>query len=94
MPYASREALHGLWEAVGLREVTTGELVVTADYADFDDFWSPFPYGPGPSGVYTRSLDDERREALREGLFRRLGSPGGPFSLDARAWFVRGVVPG
>lgn len=92
MPYASREALHGLWEAVGLREVTTGELVVTADYADFDDFWLPFPYGPGPSGAYAASLDEEQRAALGLILFRRLGSPVGPFTLSARAWFVRGLV--
>ncbi len=92
MPYASRDALHDLWQAVGLRESTTGELVVTADYADFDDFWLPFPHGPGPSGAYAASLDDEQRAALGQVLFRRLGSPAGPFTLSARAWFVRGLV--
>ncbi|MET1231283.1 MAG: class I SAM-dependent methyltransferase [Candidatus Limnocylindrales bacterium] len=92
MPHASRGALHGLWEAAGLREVTTGELVVTADYADFDDYWLPFPHGPGPSGAYAASLDEEQRAALGAVLFRRLGSPVGPFTLSARAWFVRGLV--
>ncbi len=92
MPYASREALEGLWEGAGLHEVTTGELVVTADYADFDDYWLPFPHGPGPSGAYAASLDEEQRAALGAVLFRRLGSPVGPFTLSARAWFVRGLV--
>jgi SAM-dependent methyltransferase len=91
MPYASRDALHDLWAAAGLREVTTGELVVTADYADFDDYWLPFPHGPGPSGAYAASLDDDQRTALGAILFRRLGSPAGPFTLSARAWFVRGL---
>ncbi len=82
--------LTALWEAAGLRRVTTGELVVGADYADFDDYWSPFPTGLAPSGAYCASLDDDRREALRVACFRRLGSPKGRFRLDARAWFVTG----
>ena len=86
------EALHGLWEGAGLIEVTTGELVVTANYADFDDYWLPFPHGPGPSGAYAASLDEEQRAALGAVLFRRLGSPVGPFTLSARAWFVRGLA--
>ena len=76
------------------RDVATGELVVSADYADFDDYWSPFPTGLAPSGAYCASLDDEQRERLREACFRRLGSPAGPFRLEARAWFVRGEVRG
>jgi SAM-dependent methyltransferase len=92
MPFASREALRDLWQASGLREVTTGQLVVSADYADFDDYWLPFPHGPGPSGAYAASLDEDQLAALGAILFRRLGSPDGPFTLTARAWFVRGLV--
>ena len=84
--------LRVLWELAGLREIETGELVVAADYDDFDDWWSPFPTGLAPAGQYCASLDDGRREALRQECFRRLGSPAGPFRLDARAWFVRGDV--
>lgn len=94
MRYCSQAELRALWEACGLREVKTGELVVIADYVDFDDYWSPFPHGPGPSGAYAASLDPEPLEALRAAVFRRLGSPEGPFRLDARAWYVSGVVPG
>jgi SAM-dependent methyltransferase len=92
MRYCSPAELRALWEDCGLREVTTGELMVTADYADFDDYWLPFPHGPGPSGAYARSLDVAQREALRLALFRMLGSPVGTFTLSARAWFVRGLV--
>jgi SAM-dependent methyltransferase len=81
-----------LWRAAGLRDVQTDELLVEAAYADFADFWSPFPDGPGPTGAYASSLDPERREALREAIFRRVGEPDGPFTLSARAWFVRGSV--
>jgi SAM-dependent methyltransferase len=92
MPLASREELARLWAGAGLADVATGELVVDAAYADFDDWWSPFPEGIAPSGAYAAGLDDERREALRLACFRRLGSPVGPFRLTARAWFVRGRV--
>ena len=92
MRYATPDELRTLWEATGLREVATRELLVSADYADFEDLWSPFLAGIGPAGQYVASLDGARRELLRAAYFRRLGSPTGPFTLSARAWFVRGEV--
>ena len=68
MPFATRGALQGLWEASGLREVTTGQLVVSADYVDFDDFWLPFPHAPGPSGHVCRVT--RRRSARGTGCGR------------------------
>ena len=92
MPFCKPDELRALWESAGLHHVTTGELIVAADYADFDDYWSPFPTGLAPSGAYCASLDEPAREALRLACFRRLGSPSGPFRLTARAWYVRGEV--
>jgi SAM-dependent methyltransferase len=92
MRYCTPRELAGLWERAGLRDVETRPLVVEAQYADFEDYWSPFPSGIAPSGAYCASLDPEARAALRDACFRRLGSPSGPFSLTARAWFVRGAV--
>jgi SAM-dependent methyltransferase len=92
MAHSTPEELHELWEAAGLREVETGELVVAADYADFEDYWSPFTQGLAPSGAYCASLPEDRRVALRDACYRRLGSPGGAFSLRARAWCVVGTV--
>lgn len=92
MQYCTPGELAELWEHAGLRGVTTGELVVHADYESFDDFWSPLTSGLGPSGTYCVSLDADQREALRDGCFRRLDSPPGPFRLGARAWFVCGEV--
>jgi SAM-dependent methyltransferase len=88
--YCTRDELAGLWEAAGLGAVTTGMLVVSADYADFDDYWSPFLAGIGPAGAYCASIGEEELAALRGACFRRLGSPDGPFRLTARAWAVRG----
>jgi len=78
----------------GLEGVEDGTISARADYADFDDFWTPFTLAVGPAGEHLATLGDEKREAVREECRRRLGEPDGPFSLDARAWFARGRVPG
>jgi hypothetical protein len=38
------------------------------------------------------ALPPERQAAVRDEYFRRLGEPSGSFTLEARAWAVRGVV--
>jgi len=93
MRYCTPGEPSALWQRAGLRDIEVGELLVEASYDDFDDYWSPLPSGIGPSGTYCASLDHERRAALREACFRRLGSPAGAFALTARSWFVRGAKP-
>lgn len=93
MPYCSPGTLAELWEGAGLRDVTTGPLVVRAAYRDFEDFWAPLPLGVGPSGAYCASLDDATRDSLKRECHLRLGAPQGPFELTARAWAVRGTLP-
>ncbi len=92
MRFCGKGELGELWERWGLRDVEAGALVVSAEYEDFEDYWSPFPAGIAPSGAYCASLAPDRQDALREAAFRRLGSPAGPFSLTARAWYARGVA--
>jgi len=74
----------------GLRDVEGGVLESSADYTGFEDFWEPFTFAVGPAGQYLASLDDSKREAIRDALRAEL--PDGPFSLDARAWYARGTV--
>jgi SAM-dependent methyltransferase len=90
MRYSTLEELTGLWRAVGLDDVTGGELWVIAQYEDFDDLWAPFPSGIGPAGAFCAALAPERQEALRTAFARRLGDPTGPFELRARAWYAVG----
>jgi SAM-dependent methyltransferase len=92
MAHCTPAGLRALWRRAGLDNVHTAEIVVEAHYADFDDFWAPFPLGVGPSGAYCASLEPDHREALRTLCFERLGAPNGPFVLDARAWYVSGVI--
>jgi SAM-dependent methyltransferase len=79
-----------LFDTAGLGEIVAGALDVDVDYVDFDDFWTPFLAGVGPAGGYTASLDEAGQARLREELRARLGSPGGPFTLHARAWYATG----
>jgi SAM-dependent methyltransferase len=85
--------LAALWHEVGLRDVTDSLLAVSSRYDDFDELWQSFLGGAaGPVGAHIASLDEAGREALRRALRLRLGSPGGPFELTARAWCAVGVV--
>jgi SAM-dependent methyltransferase len=90
MRFRERGELGRLWRQAGLEQVEEGEIVVSAEYAGFDDLWEPFTAGVGPAGAFARSLDPERREALRADYHRRLAVPAGPFTLSARAWSAVG----
>jgi SAM-dependent methyltransferase len=91
--YATPGELTGLWSEAALDDVSVSALEVDAQYDDFDDLWTPFLAGIGPAGALTASLDPAAQEALREELRSRLGDPAGPFTLTAKAWFVRGAKP-
>jgi len=84
--YRSAPELRDLLAPYG--EVEAAELDVTAGYRDFDEFWQAMGRGVGPAGKRVASLDDETRERAREELFDQLGSPSGPFELNARAFAV------
>src|SRR5262245_57705541 len=75
MQWSREGELAGLWREVGPRDVRSGELVVHAAYADFEDLWSPLTTGVGPSGAFAASLDPERQAALHDALHRRPGAP-------------------
>lgn len=91
--YERPDELERLWDACGLLDVSSGELWVTAEYESFDDLFRPFTTGTGHSGACYTSLDPAGRRRLREETHRRLGRPDESFTLRARAWWTRGVVP-
>jgi ubiquinone/menaquinone biosynthesis C-methylase UbiE len=84
--------LERAFHRAGFREVEVKAIEIPTVFRDFDDYWSPFLAGGAPAPQYVVSLDDERREVLRETLRARL--PIGPDSsihLTARAWCARGI---
>ena len=91
MRFGELEELVELWDGAGLRDVERGEIVVSAAYEDFDDLWDPFLAGVGPAGDFAVSLEPNAQAAMREEYRRRLGTPEGPFELQARAWYAVGT---
>jgi SAM-dependent methyltransferase len=95
MPYCRQGELGVLWSKCGLQQVEETPLVITLEFSSFQDYWLPFINGPGPSGSYVSGLAPESQRALQDRLQDiLLGGPGDrPFTLRARAWAVRGLVP-
>lgn len=95
MPLSRRGELAASWRAAGLQQVDEQPIAVELSFASFDDYWRPFLGGQGPAGAYTSSLPQARRDALEARLRSRLlgARQDGPFTLRARAWAVKGVVP-
>ena len=94
MPLCRSGELGGLWKEIGLADVQERPLDMTMRFDTFADYWNPFLLGQGPAGNYLRQLGDEQKRAVRGEVKRRLEvkSEEAPFSLQARAWAVRGRV--
>jgi hypothetical protein len=90
LAYTDCDSLPELWSGAGLREVETATFVVEVRYEDFDDYWQPFLTGTGPGGQHCISLDEDRRDALRDACFPSLGAPKDALTLTARSWAIRG----
>lgn len=71
--------------AAGLVDIEESTLQVASTYRDFDELWAGFLAGVGPAGAFAVSLEPERQALLRDALFRRVGEPGGAFTLPALA---------
>lgn len=95
MPLCRRGELAAVWRAQGLERVEEQPLVIELSFASFDDYWRPFLGGQGPAGGYAASLPEPQQKALEARLHSRLlgTRQDGPFTLEARAWAVKGIVP-
>lgn len=90
----SREGdLSALLSGAGLADVHEVTIDAHARYENFDDWWNPLTLGIGPTGLYVRSLDEDRRRAVRAACRRRFTDPDEPFTLNARAWCATGRRP-
>ena len=95
-PMSRPGELAAAWRAAGFQDVAETELTIRMDYADFEDFWSPYLGGQGPGGAYVAGLDAAALARLREHVRRAYldGETDGPRSYAATAWAVRGTAPG
>lgn len=91
-PICNPAALRAAFEEARFTEIQVSPIDVTANFTSFDDYWEPFLGGQGPAPAYAMSLAEDRRSKLREALRARLlTNRERPFSLEARAWAVRGT---
>ena len=94
--YGSPEELRSLWLGAGLMNIEVKELSFPSGYSSFDEYWvSHIVQGQGIAAGYVKGLSEAHRTALREQLRRNLfgDRADGPFTLQAKAWAVRGLVP-
>lgn len=92
-PVCNPAALRSAFQDAGLTDVDSTPLELTAEFADFEDYWRPFLGAQGPAPAYAMSLSEEQRCALRARLHSVLPSAtGGVIALRARAWAVRGTA--
>lgn len=93
--YNSAESLSDLLKSSGLTDIDVTGLTMRCQFASFDKLWERYLSGEGPSGAFVVGLSEDRREALKQRLRRDVlhGELDGPFTLTAKAWAVRGVVP-
>lgn len=95
MKLSRQGQLGDLWKKAGLINVKEEALNIDQRYSSFDDYWESFATGAGPGGAYVVSLAPDRRLQLEARMRKRLLVDGreGPFTLQAKAWCVRGEVP-
>jgi hypothetical protein len=74
--------------AAGLADVRQSSLSVGVEFASFEEWWAPYELGVGPAGAYVASLDDARRDELRELCRARMSRA--PFTVSGTAWAARG----
>ena len=94
--YGSAEALAELWRGTGLTEVEVAGVTVPCRVSCFDELWQPYLRSQGgPIRAFMENLSADRREAFREAMRQNVlgDGPDGPFTLQAKAWAVKGIVP-
>jgi len=90
---ASRmEALRGLWNAAGLKDVETREITVHRAFANFDDFWMTKLKAPS-IGPTVAAMESQNVETLKNRVRARLpADAGGRVTYGASAHAIKGHV--
>jgi hypothetical protein len=93
--YGTAQELMSLWTAAGIRNIEVKNIVFPCGFDSFEDFWQPLTGGQGPAGAYLRGISGDHRAALRNRLRQNLfgNRSDKPFTLNAKAWAIRGTVP-
>ena len=89
--FCNPAGLQELFASAGLASVEVRPLDCLMKFSGFDDFWNPFLGGQGPAPAYVMSLDESKRNRLRDLLRSRLPvEADGSIQMVSRAWAVKG----
>jgi SAM-dependent methyltransferase len=91
-PICNPGPLQALFEAEGLKQVSTRAIDIPMVFRDFDDFWTPFLWKQGAAPTYLAKLEPAMQHRIRDQLKARLpAQPDGSITMGARAWAVQGT---
>jgi ubiquinone/menaquinone biosynthesis C-methylase UbiE len=93
--YGSAEGLSNLWSGAGLTDIEVTAFTMPCQFFSFDELWQRYLKSEGTVATYMAGLSAVRCEALKSAMRRGVlgDAPEGPFTLQAKAWAVRGIVP-
>jgi SAM-dependent methyltransferase len=94
-PLGTAGEMETMWRKAELVEVVQDTITTRFEYANFDDYWSPFLSGDAPPGQFVMGLAPEQRAALERQVRHVFlsGRPDGPRSFIGAAWICKGLVP-
>jgi SAM-dependent methyltransferase len=91
-PICNANRLIQTFEKASLADIETSSLDLHTVFENFEDYWNPFLGGQGPAGAYLDSLDERRRNVLKNNVLKRLPiEKNGSIKLLARAIAIKGV---
>ena len=91
-PICQPDLLEHLFVRAGLNAVEVAPLVITARFADFDDYWQPFLSGYGVASTYLLGLESSEQVKIRARLQQDVPTASdGSIVLPVRAWGVKGI---
>ena len=94
-PLCQPDALENAFGNANLTAIQVVAIDVPTRFRNFNDYWTPFLGGQGPAPSYAMSIDEASRNRLKDRIRERLPSQSdGSIPLVARAWAIRGRVPG
>jgi ubiquinone/menaquinone biosynthesis C-methylase UbiE len=84
-----------LLSEASLERVTVTEIVIERRFSSFDEYWFPLATGEGVPGKFLGSLSPAQKSAVKEQIRKNLlgDRADGSFSIKAKAWAARGIVP-
>ena len=82
------------WKGLGIKNCQLYKIDIPLTFTDFDDFYQPMLSNASATGATIKSLTSSEYIIFKKNLLNRLYKDkiGGPFTLNARAWAVSGIV--